>query len=1542
MKNLYKRVGIVLSIPFLLFFLLVLLLYLPPVQNWIVRQIVSAASEQTGMDISINRVRLVFPLDLGIDGFKAIRRNDSLPQLRDTIADVNSMVADVRLLPLLDGRVLVDKLELSGVSINTSNLVPAARVKGSVGRFYIAGRSVNMGTSTVDLSEVLLSDARIDVHLSDTVPPDTSTTATVWKILADNISLGNTGVTVHTPGDTMQVRAFFGAANVSKLFADLGKSEYKISSVAWHDGALCYDNNFEPRRKGLDFNHISLSDVNIAVDSIGYLAPDMRLNLRYCRLMEKSGLAVTRLDGPVRMDSVRLNLPSLNLRTPDSELRAEVRMDLNAMADTNPGEVYVRLFASLGKQDVMRCCSGMPQEFVRRYPNHPIIVKGSANGNMRRVDFTGLDINLPTAFHVSVNGYAANPTEPNCLKADVRVSARTGNLDFLIASFAPDMSAYHIPSGISLNGTLTASSQKYTAAMTLAEGTGNVVLDGQFDNSAKTYKAQIDIENLDIQHFMPADSIRTLNCSADIVGQGFDFFSKHSRMQANAEIRSLRYAGYDVDSVTIKTLLRNGVGNFKIDSRNALADGKISVDALLDPKKIDATLVTELNRADLHALRLTEFPFVASVCAHVDVASDMADYYKVQGFVNDLTIRDDKRVYRPKDVEIDMYTDKDTTWARMYSGNLELDMAASGGYRDIIGQGQRIATEIVRQTQDKEINQAALKQMLPTMRLRLLSGNDNPIANYLRTLGVDFGDFYVNVNSSSHEGLNGNMHVYSLVADSICIDTVRFVARQDSADLRFNGQVLNNKRNRQFVFNALIDGYVFDRGAELNLKYFDSSDRLGVNLGARAEMCDSGINVRLLPDKPVLGYKGFNLNPDNYVFLGRDKRVHARIDLIADDGTGVKVYSDDTATGMLQDLTVSLNRFDLEKITSVMPYAPRMTGYLGGDFHLLQNNGGHISVLSDMEIQNMVYEKNPMGDIATEFVYLMQDADTHIVDATISTNSRQVGSLNGLYKNTDAGYLDATFNMERLPLSMANGFIPDNIFGLEGYAEGSVSIKGALDAPVINGEVYLDSSYVVSVPYGLRMRIDNDPVRIVGSNLLLENFSMYGHNNNPLVLQGNIDFSNPDRMYVGMKMRGTDYLLVNSKQSPGSVAFGKAFVNMAATVDGNVDNLKMRGKLDVLGKTNITYVLKDSPLNTDDRLKGLVTFADFRDTTKTVTVTRPPISGLDMYMLVNIEQGARVRCDLNAAHSNYIELEGGGELRMTYNPMDDMRLYGRYTLNSGEMKYALPVIPLKTFKIKEGSYVEFTGDMMNPRLDLTATEQTKALVSSDAGSRSVLFDCGVKVTKTLADMGLEFTLDAPEDMTIKNELASMGADQRGKLAVTMLTTGMYLSDGNTGSFSMNDALNTFLQSEINSITNNAMRTVDLSLGLDQSSDAAGNTHTDYSFKFAKRFWNNRVNFVIGGKLSSGASGQSTQSGSGDTFIDNVSLEYRLDETAMRYVRLFYNKEADDLLEGQVSEYGAGLVLRKKMNRIGELFDFRKKKAKPLLQSSDTIKLNGKK
>ena len=136
-----------------------------------------------------------------------------------------------------------------------------------------------------------------------------------------------------------------------------------------------------------------------------------------------------------------------------------------------------------------------------------------------------------------------------------------------------------------------------------------------------------------------------------------------------------------------------------------------------------------------------------------------------------------------------------------------------------------------------------------------------------------------------------------------------------------------------------------------------------------------------------------------------------------------------------------------------------------------------------------------------------------------------------------------------------------------------------------------------------------------------------------------------------------------------------------------------------------------------------------------------------MDVVLGIDEAAHVLCALNSDKSNYLDLTGGGTLRMQYNAVDNLRLRGRYTLNNGEMKYSLPVIPLKTFTIHDGSYVEFNGDPMNPRLNITATEVMKATVSSSGGvGRSVDFDCGVKLTKTLKDMGLAFIIDAPEDL----------------------------------------------------------------------------------------------------------------------------------------------------------------------------------------------------
>ena len=587
-----------------------------------------------------------------------------------------------------------------------------------------------------------------------------------------------------------------------------------------------------------------------------------------------------------------------------------------------------------------------------------------------------------------------------------------------------------------------------------------------------------------------------------------------------------------------------------------------------------------------------------------------------------------------------------------------------------------------------------------------------------------------------------------------------------------------------------------------------------------------------------------------------------------------------------------------------------------------------------MAVQQLTYEGSHLGNISTELVYMMKEDNAHAVEARLMRDDVEFGFLRGNYRDEGEGLLDATLTMTRTPLSIINGFIPDQIVGLEGYGDGTLDIHGSLVHPDVNGEVYVDSAYLISIPYSIRMRFDNDPIRIVGSHLLLENFGLYAYNDEPLNMMGDINFSNTEHINIDLRMRAQNLLLINSKQERDAIAWGKAYVNLFARLQGPLEQMRMRGRVDLLGSTDMTYMLLDSPLSADNRLNELVKFTDFSDSTQTVIV-RPTPTGIEADFTVNISQGARIVCYLNTDQSNYVDLIGGGDLRMKYNS-EGIDLKGRYTLTSGEMKYAMKVIPLKTFTVKDGSYVEFTGDPYNPKLNITATEEIKASVSNDNGQgRSVLFNCGVAITRTLKDMGLSFIIEAPEDNSVNGELATMTDEQRSKLAVGMLTTGMYLSDGNANNFSMNSALSSFLQSEINHIAGSALKTLDLSVGIDNTTDATGSMHTDYSFKFAKRFLDNRLKVQIGGKVSSG---NSDVYGYKQSFFDNVSMEYRLNQDATQYIKLFYKQNSYDWLDGYTNEFGAGFIWRRKLNDFWDIFKpWKKEPQRMMMRSPGTLR-----
>lgn len=74
----------VLLTPIILFIILMILLYVPPVQNLIRKQATAIASDATGMDISVERIDLRFPLNLLVRGVLVVQPADSAVDVKTT------------------------------------------------------------------------------------------------------------------------------------------------------------------------------------------------------------------------------------------------------------------------------------------------------------------------------------------------------------------------------------------------------------------------------------------------------------------------------------------------------------------------------------------------------------------------------------------------------------------------------------------------------------------------------------------------------------------------------------------------------------------------------------------------------------------------------------------------------------------------------------------------------------------------------------------------------------------------------------------------------------------------------------------------------------------------------------------------------------------------------------------------------------------------------------------------------------------------------------------------------------------------------------------------------------------------------------------------------------------------------------------------------------------------------------------------------------------------------------------------------------------
>lgn len=1504
--------------PILLFVILMVLLYVPPVQDFLRQEATAYASKATGMQITVRRIDLRFPLNLLVRGVEVV-------QAPDTLLSLESLNVSVQALPLFRGKVEVDDITIEQVSVNSADLMKDMRIRGVLGRFVFQSHGVDLTNEQAIIDRAELSDTHIQLILNDTTtaPKDTTSAPLHWKVDLHALKLKNVSFSMQLPADSMHLAAHVGEAEVKRASVDLKRQLYGLKEFLLSGTSFNYDIGKAHPAKGLDPAHIAVRDLRLGIDSVLYHGRRMNAVIREGSLNERSGLSVTSLTGRIYANDTLIRVPRLQLLTNHSEISFSGQTYWKLIDIPTTGRLTARFKAIIGKQDLMLALpfpGGEVQagdgkastDLWTNYPERPLVILAGTEGNLKEMQISRFKVDLPGAFTLSGGGELWNLTDSVARSAKIDLDMQTRNLNFLGLpgrGGAAGDGKLVIPDNMKLKAQLGMEGTQFKAKLQVKEDTGVLNLEGAFNSATEVYAANLGIDAMQLHHFLPKDSIYELSASASLRGKGVDITSRRSSATLKASVDKLHYGRYHLSGVHLDGAVKAAVATAQLVSDNPLLRMTADAEYNLAHNYPDGKVTIDVTHLDLHELGIVPRPMKRALAFSLSAEAR-----------------------------------KERVFTHFVSGDMKLNLSARAGVYPLIKESTRFVDVLMKQIHGKMLDHVALREALPSAVFSFSAGQENPLAWYLDTKAISYHDMSLRFGSAPDWGINGKASIHALRIDTLQLDTLFFSVKQDTAAMKLRGGVINGPKNPQLAFKAELTGEIRTDDAGITVRYENAAGETGVLLGVNARPLyeggskGEGIAFTLTPEEPIIAFRKFRfIDGHNWIYLHKNMRMYANVDLMGPDAMGFRMQSIQGDSTLLQNMDIGIQRIRLDEISSVLPYFPALSGLFSAEAHYVQREKS-LEVSAEAAIDGLTYERQRIGDITLGATWLPGEHGKQYVNTYLTHDKVEVLLADGaLYPRAfgkDSIEVNAT--LEHFPLQIANAFVPDQLVALTGDLDGDLHITGDTDQPLLNGQLVLDSVSVFARQAGARFTFDNRPVPVKNSRIHFDKFAIFTTSTNPFTIDGYVDFRDFTRPLANLTMNAENYTLLNAKRTKESLVYGKVLVDFQSTVRGALDELVMRGNVNLLSSTDVTYVYTDSPLSVQDRLSDLVTFTSFSDTTTQAKEEIPTVSlgGLDMIMNVQIEPSVRLKVDLNADRSNRVELQGGGNLSLQYSPQGDLTLSGRYTLSGGLLKYSLPVVPLKDFTINDGSYVEWTGNPMDPMLNFTATERIRASVGGgeDGASRMVNFDISIVVKNRIDNLSLAFEINAPEDATVQNQLVAMGAEERSKQAISMLVTGIYLADsGSSGGLNMGSALNSVLTSQINSLAGN-LKNASLSVGVeDHNNSEDGSTRTDYSFRYSQQLFNDRFQIILGGKVSTGANATNDA----ESFIDNVSLEYRLDASGTRYVRLFHNKNYESVLEGEITETGLGLVLRKKMDRLSELFIFkRKKKASPQPSSKE--------
>lgn len=1557
----------------IIFILLIpVLLYVPVVQRTVVGFALGEINKSSDMKIGVESFRLRWPLDVELGGLTIIEASG------DTMIAAAHANVDVKLLPLLKLDVQAEA-RLHDVAYRLGGPDSLMFLTAKVKEFTLGRASYNLATSDIDVSRAVLDggDVALRFNGSDTTATDVDTTAApvTMVIKAGDLELKNIkymmtmlptidslGVDIKAASlkngivdmgarrihavylgiDSVSATYFTPSAKylaahpVEEARADTVSSDSSEMWVITGDSVRLTGRNaiYAVRdavpQAGLDMNYIAASDIEIKVDSFYNRGAEIKVPIRRFKATERCGVKLD-ASGYFSMDSVLMKAEKFDISTLFSSIKFSAEMGMGDMAVDPHLPIDVDAVAIIGVPDLEMIMPAM-KPMLKTIPRYnDIKVEAKVDGSIGDIDVDKVSVSLPGYVSMMAHGNVANVMNPDRLEGDVTINGHLNNVNFIKPTLLDVKMAkqVNIPP-TSLAGDVKMRKGVIAGNLKAVTGGGDILLDAMFNGKAQMYKADLNLKEFPINSIMPEMGFGKITATAKVDGRGYDPFSNRTSIHADVNLSSLEYQGDLYFDIKASASLDSGYVKADVLSLNPNFDVNFAINGIVAPDDIDVKFNGAVRNIDLQGLKLSETMSKGSFS--IDGSGRFMPDRNC--YVADVAINDikwdmpDMEIATPQ-VALALDATDTLTTAKLVNESLTAEFVARGGIDSIATKFGDAMTLLNQEIAHRRIDVDSLQHALPVFALAVNSGRNSVISDFLSSSKASIDTLSLTARNDSLISLHGYFN--KITVGETKIDTVTISALQHRKFLIYKLSM----NNRPGVFDEFahvdVNGFLANENLAIFINQSNIKNETGYKLGFNITGVDSILSLRMVPLNPVIGYRDWTLNSDNFIKLNMQNR-HLDADLeLETDSSMLKIFTKhddhDSLSVHQEDITVQASGIRLSDWLSLSPFAPPINGIIGTDINVGWNPElKSISGAGKVSLDDLTYGRDRVGsflfgvDLSTTSAGVIKASTSLLVDSV-----KVITATGALNDSTAPNPFMLDFSMIKFPLNIVNPFLPEGIAKLSGALNGEMDVTGTLAKPVFNGFIDFDSASVFVDMIGSAISLSEEKIPVDSSIVKFENYAIHGKNDNPLRINGTVDLNELVSPKINLTAKAENMQIINSERAKGSDVYGKAFIDLDATIKGNMDFLAVNATLNLLEGSDVTYVMAgvDNSITTGSSNSDMVKFVQFSDTAAMNEMDTIATSGMAMMLNARliISEGTTLNVDISSGGKDKAQVKGSGSLTFAMSPFSDMTLTGRYNISSGFVRYTPPLMSQKLFDFIDNSYVAFNGDMMNPTLNIHARETMKANVTEEGqDSRLVNFLITLNVTNTLNNMNVSFDLATNDDISIQNELETMSPEQRVNQAMNLLLYNVYTGPGTKASANLTgNPLFSFLSSQLNSWAANNIKGVDISFGIDQydrTADGATSTTTSYSYKVSKTLFNDRVKIVVGGNYSTDSDMDENFS---ENLINDISFEYMLNRSGSMYVRLFRHVGYESILEGEVIQTGVGFVYKRKMTHFKDLF-----------------------